>query len=68
MTKKILFLLLMIVPLIGQAQNQKGYVKTKGRMVDGKYLAGKGLPGATVTLEATSTMVCKKATVPSPFL
>ena len=30
------------------AQTQQGYVKTKGRMVDGQHIPGKGLKGATV--------------------
>ena len=32
------------------AQTQQGVVKTKGRMVNGKHVAGQGLSGATVTI------------------
>lgn len=33
------------------AQTQQGVVKTKGRMVKGKHVAGQGLSGATVTIQ-----------------
>lgn len=51
--KEIIFVLLLyvllIVPVFGQTQ--QGVVKTKGRIVNGQLLPGKGLPGATVTIQ-----------------
>lgn len=41
--------LLMTIAL--SAQTQRGFVKTKGRMVNGKHVSGKGLPGASVTIQ-----------------
>ncbi len=38
-------------------QTQRGYVKTKGRMVDGKLVAGKGLKGAVVYLDGKREIV-----------
>ena len=38
----------MLLDVSASAQTQQGYVKTKGRMVDGQHIPGKGLKGATV--------------------
>lgn len=43
------------------AQTQQGFVKTKGRMVNGQHVAGQGLPGATVTIQGRSAVAVKKA-------
>ena len=42
------------------AQTQQGYVKTKGRMVDGKHVPGQGLKGATVSIKGRTTVVVNK--------
>ena len=39
------------------AQNQKGYVKTKGRMVNGKLVPGQGLKGATVSIKGRTAVL-----------
>ena len=38
------------------SQTQYGYVKTKGRMVNGEYVRGDGLPGATVFLKGNKSI------------
>lgn len=52
----------MLIGLPGSsfAQTQKGYVKTKGRMVDGKLVPGQGLKGATVSVQGRNTVVVNK--------
>ena len=50
----ILFLVMM-----GIAQTQQGYVKTKGRMVNGKLVPGQGLKGATVSIKGRTTVLVK---------
>ncbi len=37
-------------------QTQQGYVKTKGRMMNGKYYAGKRIGDATVQVKERSAM------------
>ena len=39
------------------AQTQQGYVKTKGRMVNGKLVPGQGLKGATVSIKGRTTVL-----------
>ena len=41
------------------AQTQLGYVKTKGRMVNGKLVPGHGLKGATVSIKGRTTVLVK---------
>lgn len=41
------------------AQTQQGFVKTKGRMVDGKHVPGQGLKGATVSIRGRTTVLVK---------
>lgn len=55
-------LLLSIAALFGiilsaQAQTQQGYVKTKGRMVDGKLVPGQGLKGASVSVHGRTAVL-----------
>ena len=57
----ILVLTLSLVIITPFAQTQQGYVKTKGRMVNGKHVAGKGLPGATVNIHGSNSVGVKKA-------
>ena len=54
------YLLLSIALLLGvmlPAQTQYGYVKTKGRMVDGQVIHGQGLKGAMVSIKGRTTVV-----------
>lgn len=39
------------------AQTQHGYVKTKGRMVDGQHIPGKGLKGTTVSVKGRTPIL-----------
>ena len=59
---KRLFLLTaaMMLSIMLSAQTQQGYVKTKGRMVDGKYIPGQGLKGATVTIQGRTSVLVEK--------
>lgn len=40
-----------------QTQTQQGYVKTKGRMVNGKLVPGQGLRGATVFIQGRTSVL-----------
>ena len=56
--KKIVWLSFsLLMTLVTTAQTQQGFVKTKGRMVNGQYVKGKGLPGASVTLSEGNSCV-----------
>lgn len=59
MRKLICLSLLLGLALIGLAQNQQGYVKTKGRMVSGKYYAGKPINGATVQVKGGGVFISR---------
>lgn len=48
MKKAILVVAALLTSIILSAQTQQGYVKIKGRMVDGKYIPGEGLPETTI--------------------
>ncbi|MBO6024532.1 MAG: tetratricopeptide repeat protein [Bacteroidales bacterium] len=57
------FLILSIVMMLGimlSAQTQQGYVKTKGRMVNGKLVHGQGLKGATVSVHGRTAVLVNK--------
>lgn len=47
----------LLIATMGFAQTQQGYVKTKGRMVDGKLVPGQGLKGATVSVHGRTTVL-----------
>ena len=47
----------LLVNTIAFAQTQQGYVKTKGRMVNGKLVPGQGLKGATVSIKGHTTVL-----------
>ena len=40
-----------------QAQTQQGFVKTKGRMVNGQLVPGQGLKGATVSIKGRTAVL-----------
>ena len=48
------------IMLSAQTQTQQGYVKTKGRMVNGKLVPGQGLKGATVSVHGRTTVLVNK--------
>jgi tetratricopeptide (TPR) repeat protein len=57
-TKKIFLLsVTMMLGIMLSAQTQQGYVKTKGRMVDGKLVPGQGLKGATVSIKGRTAIL-----------
>lgn len=57
MKRFILLSATMLLSIILSAQTQQGYVKTKGRMVNGKHIPGKGLKGATVSIKGRTTVL-----------
>ena len=63
MKKRILILsaLLIAVACGAMAQSQTGYVKTRGRIVNGKVVAGQGLTGATVHVKGRASVLVKNA-------
>ena len=50
------------IALLASAQTQQGFVKTKGRMVNGQLVPGKGLKSATVCPNTDWIPSEKKAT------
>ena len=59
--KRILFFaMLMLLSTAVFAQTQKGYVKTKGRMVNGQLVPGEGLKGATVAVKGRTPVLVNK--------
>ena len=59
MKRQICLVLMLFVATIGFAQTQYGYVKTKGRMVNGKHVPGQGLNGATVSIKGCTPVLVK---------
>ena len=61
--KKILLLvsLCSLLALGMTAQTQTGYVKTRGRLVNGKHVAGQGLAGATVQIKGRASVLVKNS-------
>ena len=56
--KKLSFLIItLLLATSAFAQTQKGYVKTKGRMVNGQLVPGQGLKGATVSVQGRNTVI-----------
>ncbi len=49
--------LALFLATMATAQTQQGFVKTKGRMVDGKLVPGKGIKGATVTVQGRTAVL-----------
>ena len=47
--------------MIASAQTQQGFVKTKGRMVNGKLVPGQGLSGATVSVQGRTPVLVNAA-------
>ena len=59
MGAKVFFGLIVLVftTTLSFAQTQQGYVKTKGRMVDGKLVPGQGIKGASVTVQGRTAVL-----------
>ena len=57
MKKLLLILSALTLCLWASAQTQQGYVKTKGRMVNGKLVPGQGLKGATIAVKGRTTVL-----------
>lgn len=57
MKKHLLLTALFMLSLMASAQTQQGYVKTKGRMVNGKLVPGQGLKGATVSVQGRTAVL-----------
>ena len=48
---------ILLLATFSYAQNQQGYVKTKGRMVNGQLVPGQGLKGATVSIQGRTAVL-----------
>ena len=46
--------------IVSYAQTQQGYVKTKGRMISGKYYEGQRIQDATIQIKDRSAVITKK--------
>ena len=58
--KTIWLFVCLLIPVVVSAQTQQGYVKTKGRMVNGQLVAGKGIPNAAVAVRGRSTVLSQE--------
>ena len=58
--KTIWLFVCLLIPVVVSAQTQQGYVKTKGRMVNGQLVAGKGIPSAAVAVRGRSTVLSQE--------
>ena len=61
MKRTISILALLIVAIIAYSQTQQGCVKTRGRMINGKHIPGKGLKGAVVSIQGKADVGVKQA-------
>lgn len=59
MRKALLILILILCALSAFAQMQQGYVKTRGRLVNGSVVAGQRLSGVTVQVKGRNAVVSK---------
>ena len=57
MKKALLLITSILLSLMASAQTQQGFVKTKGRMVNGQLVPGQGLPGAVVSVKGRSAVL-----------
>lgn len=61
MKRSLFFILCLSLTLGAVSQTQTGYVKTPGRMVNGKRVPGEGLKGATVQVRGRTSILVKNA-------
>lgn len=59
MKRLLFFVIMLLLSTAVFAQTQKGFVKTKGRMVNGQLVPGEGLKGSTVSVQGRTTMLVK---------
>ena len=59
--KAILLFIFSVLTLCTGAQTQSGFVKTRGRMVNGTHVKGQGLTGATVQIKGRTSVLVKNA-------
>ena len=57
MKKTIFLTTILLLAAIAHAQTQQGFVKTKGRMVNGQLVPGQGLKGATVSIKGRTAVL-----------
>ncbi len=57
--KAILLFIFTALALCTGAQTQSGFVKTRGRMVNGQHVKGQGLTGATVQIKGRTSVLVK---------
>ena len=57
MKKYVLLSAAVMLSIMLSAQTQQGYVKTKGRMVNGQHVPGQGLKGATVSIKGRTAVL-----------
>lgn len=57
MKKYILITAAMMLSVMLSAQTQQGFVKTKGRMVNGQLVPGQGIKGATVSVQGRTPVL-----------
>ena len=57
MKKALILSAIMMFSAMLSAQTQQGYVKTKGRIVNGKLVPGQGLKGATVSVKGRTAVL-----------
>ena len=57
MKKLFLLSVTMMLSIMLSAQTQQGYVKTKGRMVNGQLIPGQGLKGVTVSIKGRTPVL-----------
>ena len=57
MKKLLLLSVTMLLGIMLSAQTQQGYVKTKGRMVNGQLVPGQGLKGAMVSVKGRTAVL-----------
>ena len=55
--KVIVLFIFVMCSVFTNAQTQQGMVKTRGKMVNGKHVAGLGLSGATITIQGRSRVL-----------
>ena len=59
MKRLLLYLTYICITFSASAQTQQGYVKTRGRLVNGHVVAGQRLSGATVQVKGRNAVVSK---------
>ena len=57
MKKLLIFCTALLLSVLSTAQTQQGFVKTKGRMVNGQLVPGQGLKGAMVSVQGRTAIL-----------